>query len=46
MSEMMSKDQREQLLAALDALERERKLPKEKIIEAIEDALQKAYERK
>ena len=45
MSEMMSKDQREQLLAALDALERERKLPKEKIIEAIEDALQKAYER-
>ena len=39
MSEMMSKDQREQLLAALDALERERKLPKEKIIEAIEESL-------
>lgn len=42
---MASDNKKSELLQALEAIVSERKLPKDKIIEAIEDALQKAYER-
>ena len=42
---MADENNKSEILRALEAIEHERKLPKEKIIEAIEDALQKAYER-
>lgn len=42
---MTDDNKKPELLQALETIERERNLPKEKIIEAIEEALQKAYER-